>query len=210
MARIDLNFTCNIVITNKNIGNLADFVEFLIDVGVRKITIPLVSDRNHILREEDIISLSFQMDRLIDISLQNPSLKIEPIHSLIGLISNHKLHLYKCGYGRLRINVQPNGDITPCQRLYSNMGNVDTGIDLQVARLAADRHVDNKPTCQLCSIRYLCGGNCYHESLVYKGNAQQPYALYCDFQKRTIAQIGEKMMEPGVTKFFENEVIKVL
>jgi uncharacterized protein len=42
-------------------------------------------------------------------------------------------------------------------------------------------HVDNKPVCQTCWIRGLCGGGCYHEALTQFGDGALPNLHYCTF-----------------------------
>jgi uncharacterized protein len=41
--------------------------------------------------------------------------------------------------------------------------------------------VGNKPVCQTCWIRGICGGGCYHEALQEFGEAALPNLHYCVF-----------------------------
>ncbi len=189
------NLSCNVVITEQNTSSLSNFVIFLHSLGVRNITMSLVSSGAHCLSPSILEDLLDQMEQIIDILIENPELNVDPISGLMKSISSHKLHLYNCGYGRLRVNVQPNGDITPCQRVSNVIGNVNDGIDLAFSHNTACDYVDNRSICNQCSFRYLCGGNCYHESDVYEGDPQKPYIRYCEFFGDLVKIISEKMID---------------
>lgn len=189
------NLSCNVVITEQNTNDLCSFVIFLHSLCVRNITMSLVSSSGHCLSPSILEDLLSQMGQIVDILIENPELSVDPISGLMKSISSHKLHLYNCGYGRLRVNVQPNGDITPCQRVSNVIGNVNAGIDLAFSHNTACDYVDNRSICKECSFRYLCGGNCYHESDVYEGDPRKPYIRYCEYFGDLVKIISEKMID---------------
>lgn len=194
LIELGASVSCNIVISQQNIETLSEFVTFLSGLGLHKITTALVSDKQHALAASHIDRLLSQEERITDLLLSNQSLIVEPISSIMKLVASHKLHLYRCGYGRLRINVQPDGTITPCQRVFVPIGNVEGGIDLSRSKGFAAESVDNRPVCGECAFRYLCGGNCYHESRVYRGAWHEPYGLYCNHFERLVSMVCEKML----------------
>ncbi|MET0063556.1 MAG: radical SAM protein [Candidatus Thiodiazotropha endolucinida] len=195
MLDAGVHLACNIVLCNENISSLSDFVEQLRAIGIGKITMAFVSDRQHILTSESFDALLEQTENFVDLLLGDENLTIDPYSAVMKLVREHKMHLYRCGYGRLRINVQPDGVLTPCQRMQNTMGSVDEGVNLEFSRLAAYDTVDNKPVCKDCGVRYLCGGNCYHESLIYEGDLKQAHRPYCDYYVRVVSQVASRMME---------------
>ena len=48
-------------------------------------------------------------------------------------------------------------------------------------RIVTSSIVSNKPVCQTCWIRGICGGGCYHEALQEFGEAALPNLHYCVF-----------------------------
>ncbi len=190
-----VNVACNIVITGANVDTLADFILFLREIGLHKISMSLVSDNKFILMPSIYNQLLAQEEQIIDLLLTEASIKVDPISAIMDLLRSHKLYLYRCGYGRRRVNIQPNGDITPCQRVFIPIGNVTDGINLEQVREIALDSVDKRPTCEHCKYRYLCGGNCYHESLVYENNIRNPYHPYCEHYAKLVGIVCKKMMQ---------------
>ena len=194
MIHSGVNTACNIVVTQMNINSLHDFITHLIEMGIKKISYSLVSNKEYWLSPSAREQLIIEEKKITEFLLQNPSINVEPLSALVNLIRTHKLHLYKCGYGRLRIDIQPNGDITPCQRVFRRMGNVNEGIDLEISKQIALDAVNNRPVCNQCHYRYLCGGNCYHESLTHEGNPHKPYTPFCDHFTQRVKAVSEKMI----------------
>ncbi|MFX9597044.1 SPASM domain-containing protein, partial [Acinetobacter baumannii] len=79
-----------------------------------------------------------------------------------------------CGVAGSYLGVSSNGQVYPCFRHIGlkeyRLGDVRAGIDDGkrqdfLGKEAAD--VDNRPVCSECWARYMCGGGCYADSVVY-------------------------------------------
>lgn len=94
--------------------------------------------------------------------------------------------LFPCGAGLGLLDVDGNGDVYLCHRFPGaeehNYGNIRNGLDYdRLNDFLNGAHVGNKPVCQTCWIRGLCGGGCYHEAYTQFGDGALPNLHYCDF-----------------------------
>lgn len=94
--------------------------------------------------------------------------------------------LFPCGAGLGLLDVDGNGDVYLCHRFPGTeehrYGNVKEGIEYgRLNEFINGAHVGNKPVCQTCWIRGLCGGGCYHEAYTQFGDGALPNLHYCDF-----------------------------
>lgn len=49
-------------------------------------------------------------------------------------------------------------------------------------------YVDSRPGCRACWARYLCGGGCYADSVVYGQDKLHPKVEHCSYWRAEIAQ----------------------
>ena len=122
---------------------------------------------------------------------------------------------FPCGAGLGLLDVDGNGDVYLCHRFpgteEQKYGNVKDGVDYdRLNTFINGAHLGNKPVCQTCWIRGLCGGGCYHEAMTEFGDATLPNLHYCDFLRewteygiRVYMQLQEK--NPG---FIEQYVVR--
>lgn len=94
--------------------------------------------------------------------------------------------LFPCGAGLGLLDVDGNGDVYLCHRFPGTeehkYGNVKEGLDYdRLNDFINGAHVGNKPVCQTCWIRGICGGGCYHEAYTQFGDGALPNLHYCDF-----------------------------
>ncbi len=94
--------------------------------------------------------------------------------------------LFPCGAGLGLLDVDGDGDVYLCHRFPGseehNYGNVREGLQYErLNEFINSAHVGNKPVCQTCWIRGICGGGCYHEAYTQFGDALLPNLHYCDF-----------------------------
>jgi uncharacterized protein len=201
-----VRISCNIVLSPGNIKVLPEFVQFLLDMGVVNITLSPVADAQNALGETDFIDLRASLQAIIGTLAVRPGVIVDPISSIVRLLTSHTLHLYRCGYARLRLAVQPDGSITPCHRISHNMGSVWSGIDLKVAQSAVMDTVDRRLVCADCGIRYLCGGYCYHESIALAGDPRRPFELYCDLFRFVVQETVRSMFRSLVPLVISDEL----
>ena len=100
-----------------------------------------------------------------------------------------------CGVAGSYVGVASDGQIYPCFRHLGledyRLGSVFDGIDgaaRQAYRKNEAADVDRRPACNSCWARYLCGGGCYADSVVYGPDKFRPKDEHCPFWRAEIAQ----------------------
>jgi len=99
-----------------------------------------------------------------------------------------------CGVAGSYLGVAANGDVYPCFRHLGlsdyRLGNVLGKIDDQKRRKFLTQEaagVDSRPVCESCWARYLCGGGCYADSVVYGPDRRAPKIEHCPFWRLEIS-----------------------
>jgi uncharacterized protein len=98
-----------------------------------------------------------------------------------------------CGVAGSYLGVASNGKIYPCFRHIGladyELGAVGSDVD-DAKRVAYRRHegadVDSREICSSCWARYLCGGGCYADSVVYSPDRAKPKEEHCPFWRAEI------------------------
>lgn len=118
----------------------------------------------------------------------------DEMQSMIIRICEGKRVFYGCGAGISEVTVAPDGSIYECQRIYrtpySNISQDKSPTELASTLLTM---VDDRPICQDCWARYLCGGGCMHQSHIGHGK-DDPLPQYC-VMKRNLAQASIAKIE---------------
>ena len=111
----------------------------------------------------------------------------DEMQAMIIRICEGKHVFYGCGAGISEVTVAPDGSIFECQRIYrtpySNVAQDKSPTELASTLLTM---VDDRPICQDCWARYLCGGGCMHQSHIGHGK-DDPLPQYC-VMKRHLAE----------------------
>jgi uncharacterized protein len=109
------------------------------------------------------------------------------MQSTISSILNQRHTFYGCGAGLSEVTVDPNGNIYECQRIYRQpFAHVSDGRRPEQFNSTLLTMVDDRPVCQDCWARYLCGGGCMHQAHTEHG-ADAPVEHYC-VMKRTLVE----------------------
>lgn len=100
-----------------------------------------------------------------------------------------------CGVAGTYLGVASNGKVYPCFRHLGlkpyELGDVSSGADDEKRRIFLGREaadVDARPVCRECWARYLCGGGCYADSVVYGPDKRKPQVQHCPFWRAEIEQ----------------------
>jgi len=122
----------------------------------------------------------------IERALQNQYTGFSNLSTMLTDLYAGTNKLFPCGAGLGLLDVDGNGDVYLCHRFPGseehNYGNVKTGLAYdRLNDFLNSAHIDNKPVCQTCWIRGLCGGGCYHEALTQFGDGALPNLHYCTF-----------------------------
>lgn len=148
-------------------------------------------------------------------ALQNEYTGFSNLSTMLTDLYTGTSKLFPCGAGLGLLDVDGNGDVYLCHRFPGSAehqyGNVKTGLAYdRLNEFVNSAHVENKPVCQTCWIRGLCGGGCYHEAYTQFGDGALPNLHYCDFLRewteygiRVYMELQEK--NPG---FVENYVLR--
>lgn len=122
----------------------------------------------------------------IERALQNQYTGFSNLSTMLTDLFTGTNKLFPCGAGLGLLDVDGNGDVYLCHRFPGTeehkYGNVKEGVAYdRLSEFINSAHVENKPVCQTCWIRGLCGGGCYHEAYTQFGDGALPNLHYCDF-----------------------------
>lgn len=132
-------------------------------------------------------------DIFFDLEAGKQPYNYQPISKIIRRLMIPEPITRFCGVASTYLGVNAKGKVYPCFRHIGmgeyELGDVWDGINNEKRRAflgaeAAD--VDNRPLCQDCWARYMCGGGCYADSTVYGPDKLQPQVQHCPFWKTEV------------------------
>jgi len=111
---------------------------------------------------------------------------------LIRLILK-KPFIYRCQAGRNKLSFSPNGDIYPCDSFIGNpnyvLGNIyDNVMNYKLINDFEFLSVINRKKCKSCWARFVCGGDCFHNSFCANDTMDTPDDIFCKITKHTIVK----------------------
>lgn len=144
------------------------------------------------LTKEDFTTLDHELD-MIAADFLNKVVETKKftlmnfVMPLVRLYTRHRNH-FVCGAGNSLMVITTRGDIYPCQSFVGmtrfKVGDVFNGIDLQKQQgFLENADVDRRDGCKYCWARYICGGECYHFSVIHSGDVKTTSRLYCRYTK---------------------------
>lgn len=124
--------------------------------------------------------------RYVDRALRNQYTGFSNLSTLLTDIHQGTNKLFPCGAGLGLLDVDGNGDVYLCHRFPGleehKYGNIRDGLQYErLNEFMNGAHIGQKPVCQTCWIRGLCGGGCYHEAYTQFGDSALPNLHYCAF-----------------------------
>ena len=133
-------------------------------------------------------------DLFADLQAGRTPMEYQPITKIVRRLMIPEPITRFCGVASSYVGIASNGNIYPCFRHLGleeyRLGDVwSKTLDDQkrtdfLTIEAAD--VDNRPYCQTCWARYLCGGGCYADSTVYGPDKRKPQIQHCPFWRTEI------------------------
>jgi uncharacterized protein len=122
----------------------------------------------------------------VERALQNQYTGFSNLSTLLTDLHAGTNKLFPCGAGLGLLDIDGNGDVYLCHRFPGTeehrYGNVRDGLQYdRLNEFLNAAHVQNKPVCQTCWIRGICGGGCYHEAYTQFGDGALPNLHYCTF-----------------------------
>jgi uncharacterized protein len=145
------------------------------------------------LREfrEDLLEIC--SDLLADLEAGRTPIDYQPITKIVRRLMIPEPITRFCGVAGSYLGVASNGEVYPCFRHLGlqdhHLGDVRAGVDDEKRRgfLANEAaSVDDRPICNECWARYLCGGGCYADSTVYGPDRRKPQVQHCPFWRTEI------------------------
>lgn len=104
---------------------------------------------------------------------------------LIRIILGEKT-IRRCFAAVNKISFDVNGNIYPCDSFLGTdycIGNIEKGLNDILRNKILNASIFNRKQCSECWARYICGGDCYHNSLLTNNNIYTPDPLYCELAK---------------------------
>lgn len=186
--------TVNSVLTSGNrLSEIWDWAKRLnirhfhvIKVGAASDDLLNISAQDIVLFRKDLETICDEI--LSDLESGCTPIDYQPITKLVKRLMIPMPITRFCGVSGTYLGVAADGRIYPCFRHIGlkeyALGDVYYGINhgkrsCFLKKEAAD--VDNRPICQTCWVRYLCGGGCYADSTVYSYRKTEPQTKHCPF-----------------------------
>jgi len=194
------------VVTSKN-NSLIDIHKHHRNIGFQSIQMkPVRLDSTHelafnldnIIKLKKMISeyISFLYENLILGDFKDVVMIANDNHFigkfLLRMINQNPV-LMRCYAGRAKISIAANGQIYPCDSFIGKkdfcIGNIWTGIDELKREEFFNQSVDNKDSCKKCWIKYICGGDCYHNAYMHNLRIDVPDTITCEINKHIVKEL---------------------
>lgn len=194
------------VITKKT-GNLVTVMETCINLGFQRMQMQLLrgSDDDALrlkLEDVDIIKQNYlelfahllsyakkgDLSRLKMIANDNDS-----FGKYISRLLLRTPVYYRCFAGKNKISIAANGDVYPCDSFCGLNEFIMDSIynpkaTIQIKQMFEQAHVCNREPCAKCWARFICGGDCFHNSYKVNGNICDPDPFICEINRFFIEQ----------------------
>jgi uncharacterized protein len=190
--------TVNTVICGNT--RLAEIWSWAKALGVTHLHVIKVGTKTHEIAVDDRELSTFRSDleaicddMLSDLRAGRRPIDYQPIAKIVRRLMIPEPITRFCGVAGSYLGVASNGRVYPCFRHLGledyRLGDVWTGVDDDkrqsfLGHEAAD--VDSRPVCRECWARYLCGGGCYADSVVYGPDKSEPQTTHCPFWRTEI------------------------
>lgn len=148
------------------------------------------SDMKLALSNDDLNKMLKQFVEVSEVyvehALKNEYLGFSNLTNLLKELHNGENKSYGCGAGLGFFAVSPDGGLYLCHRFNEDerfkMGNIYDGLDRKKQKqLLEELHVENKQSCQSCSLKNICTGGCYYEALERHRDYRKPNMHYCNW-----------------------------
>lgn len=180
LARQGADFNLRAVLTRKN-TDPKKVIQGLRDLGGTRVSFEVVATeaREAQFDDRDWDAFLEQHETYVNAPFSSWTEIPDEMKSVIMKLCQRQRVFYGCGAGVSEVTVAPDGNIYECQRIYrqpySNIAEDRSPTTLGSTLLTM---VDDRPVCQDCWARYLCGGGCMHQSHVGHGS-DDPLPQYC-------------------------------
>lgn len=183
-------------VVSQNNYNILQIINHNKKLGLKNIQIKLVRSNNDDL---DVEAINYEYyilcekiyDEFVggkfDI-IKNIANNNDYFGKILKRILLHQVVDRRCWAGVKKVAVCPDGTVYPCDSFvgktefclgnYKEIKQVDSTFDKM--------NVDNRRKCKECSIKYICGGDCYYNSYINNADIGLPSSKFCEIQKNII------------------------
>lgn len=109
------------------------------------------------------------------------------IGKIVRRIFIRKPYIYRCHAAQAKLSFDAEGNIYPCDSFVGHkafvIGHVYKGIDEQKQAPFKSLSIYDRQPCRTCWARFVCGGDCYHNSFVSNHNVSVPDPIFCEIVK---------------------------
>lgn len=207
------NMAVRMTITKDGIPHLVERYRFLCQLGCPKITFALVSaseEKPYAISVSDFPLLRQAYQELAELfieEVQQGVIRNRFFQSLVKKITSGSHCHFFCDCGNRYLAAGYDGNLYPCEGFF--------GLEeFVVGNILKNSHdcafpiiecVENNVSCKRCWARYLCGGGCYHESLMRTGNINKKDSVICETYRiaaETALQIYDELNHRGLLSQF--------
>ncbi|WDV45242.1 radical SAM protein [Clostridiaceae bacterium M8S5] len=185
----EVNFDIfHITVTPYN-KNILETAEKFYDMGAFHLHFDLVKsqDKNFKFCKEDIEEIKNEYsklaDMLLDFMIRGKKISCHPLLTNLDRLYERKPIRRKCGSMYNLFAFDSFGNIYPCDMLMWDeykLGNINGDYDLRKHK-KLKLFLDDDLKCKKCWARYVCGGLCLSEKLIYNDNEQRE--LLCELKE---------------------------
>lgn len=173
--------------------NFSESFKELMSLGFKYISLePVVTENKRFsIKQEHLPILKKEYEKIAEECLKND---VKFFHFELPLDEGACLPRLArgCGAGIEYLAITPNGDMYPCHQFVGyksfRLGNVEkSNLDMTLQReFKSVNNLNNKPVCEDCWARYLCGGGCHANNYIMNRDIYSPYRIGCEIQKLRI------------------------
>ena len=165
--------------------SIINTLQFNRKLGLHRIQMKIArlkKDSKYAITPENVEYIKCLYQELIDnIKAQS----FEHDYTILRIILGYRT-IRRCFAGANKISFDVMGNIYPCDSFLGTsycIGNIETGINSTIRNKILNGSIFNRKQCSECWTRYICGGDCYHNSLLTNGDIYIPDSLYCELAK---------------------------
>ena len=190
-----------VVITSKT-KSLIEILKHHESIGLKNVQMKIVrleKDSEYAITKENLPELKQKYDELFDFfheELNTNSVKyirmILNDNDFAGKIVRRLLLRYvvqnRCQAGKSKVSIAANGDLYPCDSFVGmeeyKLGNINGELKKENPFLKLT--IQTNDPCSNCWARYLCGGDCYHNSCLVNESIYKPDEIICEVEQHVI------------------------
>lgn len=122
---------------------------------------------------------------------------------------------HRCFAGKNKVSLTANGDVFPCDSFVGidefKLFNIDEVSDNYPNNIFRKMSVHNRSqSCNRCWAKYICGGDCPHNSYVVNKNIFEPDSCFCEIQYHLIMLSLKILLAIYQNKYIEVELKKFI